>query len=168
MLPPIKDLVAGLLYCLFSVPTLGLRSYKSGSNCDLLYLYSLISTFFLSTLIYLCRKNMKRPWLRLRKWRRGWLWQNQCWRLHCNTNLAKLKLTKLHHHLQGTCLFLIETILFLWTCWYVNLENFSHHPQCSMEHGYKSWSWSLTSTVSLIQQIFHTVDGISVYILVVS
>lgn len=43
----------------------------------------------------MCRKNMIRLWLHLLKWRSGWSWQNQCWKLHYNTSLAKWKLNLL-------------------------------------------------------------------------
>lgn len=53
---------------------------------------------------------MKRLSLHLEKWRRGWSWQKQCWRLHCSTNPAKLK----HYlllHLQGAFFNLLFEIM---------------------------------------------------------
>ena len=44
---------------------------------------------------------MKKLWLHLQKWRKGLLWQRQCWRLLCSINLARLKLSNLHLLLQG-------------------------------------------------------------------
>lgn len=49
------------------------------------------TTEYLILNLALSRKNMKQRVLPLLKWRRGRLWQNQCWRQLCNTNVVKLK-----------------------------------------------------------------------------
>lgn len=60
---------------------------------------------------------MKRPLLHLLKWRREWLWQNQCWRLPCSTNLAKLK----HNHPLGMYSIWVHLLICFFFCLHVSI-----------------------------------------------
>lgn len=67
---------------------------------------------------------MKRPLLHLLKWRREWLWLNQCWKLPCNTNPAKSKHSLLHgvYSIFSRILTVYALLEFYSSC-----QNLTHH-----------------------------------------